>query len=273
MAKRLSSVSSKPVTRATNPYSRAKIKAAEMGTIQNREYDMSTNLISRESKAAEIRRLIHNREQDLKDIQEKLWMKQRLDELNAQLILARHAEHKLKIENQSLRSQLSIAADSVRKDYSLRSHERPDGADILSPVLPSDTASYDTHQIIASNEQNISTNWIVTRPTQYLDGSQRIQSDESVVRSTPTDSNIHHKHRSRIESSQPFLSNVSPFSPLYGLRLETEGAQQMPSTEGVQQIPSTFQQNPYSLRDILSEAARHINIVRTMLEAAGNESL
>jgi hypothetical protein len=209
-----------------------------------------------ESKAAEIARLLRNREQDLREVQNALLARRKLEMLNSELLHSRCQEHKLKMENQNLRHQLSIMTDSFKRDTYLRSPQFINGSSIFENQRPGN----DTAHSLSSQNRILSADWHVTQVVQT--DSKRIQEDHNssqypshLHRTLPTEVNTKSVD---LAGSQPLPDQISPFSPLYGLRNENRKAVISPKSHTLLPGPK--------LSVVLTEAEWHINCVRAMLQ-------
>ena len=212
----------------------------------------------------------------MREIQEALSMQERIDCLNQKLLLSQFTEHRLTMENESLRTQLSFLADTIGRDNSVQSTQFTSpllvhGGGAYSPLLKADT-TIDTR----SNRQNLSVHnvpaeWQVARVDrsgiQAIPATASPHAPHAHARSPGTRQNPFHRQSDpfnpeSVASGRPRSDAVDPFSPLYGLRHEVE------QLSASATAPPAFRgtaDRPPSLKEVLAEADRRIRGVRAML--------
>lgn len=180
-------------------------------------------------------------------------MSRRLDELSKMLHFARCQEQRLRMENQSLRSQLTVVADTFRRDTILSSPQFTNvspiahGLDNISPNSFTQNIAAEWHvQQIAGNHGAVRGELSAQSPDVH---QTFLSPDSGKVPIT--------KVISEDEGSRPQAEKVSPFSPLYGFRHKKETAVK-PSLRNGNGAAS-------NLKAVLTEAAWHLQCVRVLL--------
>jgi hypothetical protein len=233
-----------------------------------------------DGKAAEIQRLIRNREQDLREFQEALSMQERLNCLNQKLLLSQYSEHRLKRENDSLRTQLSFLADTIGRDSSVQSAQFTspllvNGGGAYSPLLKADTTLDTRPKRLNLSVHNGPAEWQVARVERNGIQAMRAPGSPHAPLGDARSPSIHQNPIGRQtapispespESGRPRLNAIDPFSPLYGLQHEDTASSPAAG-------PLAFRgsaNRPPSLKEVLAEADRRIRGVRAMLPDAAD---
>jgi hypothetical protein len=217
----------------------------------------------------------------MREIQEALAMQERLDCLKEKLVLAQYSEHRLKRENESLRTQLSFLADTIGRDSSVQSaHVNSplfvNGRGAFSPLLKADTTLDARSNRLNLSVHNEPAEWHVARVersgTESMLASYHPHAPHAEARSPGNRQDHFHRRAAAmstesVEGGRPRLDAISPFSPLYGLRREAASS---PSAVA----PAIFRgagNHPPSLKEVLAEADRRIRGVRAMLPDTAEE--